>query len=229
METITESQPQPQPQIKYKLVNQQLTTFNGCQWKIGIPKETSGEGDLCSSGWLHYYHDPLLAVLLNPIHADIHNPRLFTCLVEGGQKDDRGLKGGCTKLTLIEEIPLPVVTKNQKIAFGILCAQQVYSDNGGVWDNWAEKWLSGEDRSEKSRVDAADADAAYAAAAAYASYAAANAAAYASYAANAANAAAYAAYAAADAAYAAAAAYAASEKNSPFPFSAILAKVLTVQ
>ena len=209
METITESQPQPQPQIKYKLVNQQLTTFNGCQWKIGIPKETSGEGDLCSSGWLHYYHDPLLAVLLNPIHADIHNPRLFTCLVEGGQKDDRGLKGGCTKLTLIKEIPLPVVTKNQKIAFGILCAQQVYSDNGGVWDNWAEKWLSGEDRSEKSRVDAADADAAYA------SYAA--------------NAAAYAAYAAADAAYAAAAAYAASEKNSPFPFSAILAKVLTVQ
>ena len=82
-------------------------------------------------------------------------------------------------------------TLNQKIAIGILCSLEVYTEPKYV--AWANGWLEGKDRTKKSAADAyADADAAYAA--------------YAAYAAAADAAAAAAAYAAADAA---AAAYAA--------------------
>lgn len=133
---------------KYKLTTQDLTTHNGCQWEVGVAKKTDGTGDLCGTGWLHYYHDPLLAVLLNPGHADIKNPRLWEVKADGKHKDDHGLKGGCTKMTLIREIPLPEVTTTQRVAFGILCAKEVCTDK--KWNVRADKWLSGEDRSEKA-------------------------------------------------------------------------------
>jgi hypothetical protein len=146
---------------KYKLTNQELQTYKDCQWEIGVSKTTSGEGNLCSSGWLHYYDNPLLAILLNPIHADIKNPRLFECKAEGKHLSDRGLKGGCTKMTLIKEITVPEISKEQKIAFGILCSLEVYKET--KYKKWAENWLNNTDRS---------ADAAYAYAyAAYAAYA----------------------------------------------------------
>ena len=152
---------------KYKLTNQNLQTYEGCQWELGFKKTTSGEGGLCNAGWLHYYHSPLLAVLFNPIHADIVNPRLFEIKAEGKHLDDNGLKGGCTEMTLVKELKLPEVTLTQKIAFGILCVKEIVEDV--AWNLWADKWLSGEDRSK----DAADAAyAAYAGAAAYAAYAA---------------------------------------------------------
>ena len=95
---------------------------------------------------------------------------------------------------------MPEVTSTQKIAFGILCAKEVCENE--AWNEWADKWLSGEDRTKESA--AVDAAAYYAAtAAAYAArdgaYYAARAAAYAATAAAyAARAAAYAAWAAAD-------------------------------
>jgi len=86
--------------IVYKLTDQKMQTPGGYQWEHGVTRETDGSGDLCGSGWLHYYHDPLLAVLLNPIHADIEDPILWEAEAEGLHRDDKGLKGGCTKLTL---------------------------------------------------------------------------------------------------------------------------------
>jgi hypothetical protein len=128
---------------------------------------------------------------MNPAHADILNPKLWECEADGEHKDDRGLKGGCTRLTTIKEIPLPVWTNEEKIKFAILCAIEVYGGKSGNWDRWAENWLTGADRSSNSaRAAAYAADAS--AAAAYAAYA------------SAADSAAYAAYAAAYAAYAAA-------------------------
>jgi hypothetical protein len=212
---------------KYKLTNQDMTTHNGCKWDINVPKETDGDSDsLCNKHWLHYYHHPLLAVLLNPIHGDIDNPRLFEVKALGKHLDDNGLKGGCTKMTLVKEIELPEITLNQKIAFGILCALEIYKESTYVL--WANNWLNNADRSTASAYAASDAYACAAAAAAdYASYAARAAADYASYAARAAvraadhyaadidaardvaRAAAAAAYAAADAAAYAVDAYAA--------------------
>lgn len=61
----------------YKLLTQDMTSYGGCQWVLDEWKETDGQGSLCGPGWLHYYAHPLLAVLHNPIHADIASPRLF--------------------------------------------------------------------------------------------------------------------------------------------------------
>ena len=173
---------------KYKLTTQDLKTRN-TQWVIGeFQPELSGEGDLCGPGWYHYYHDPLLAAFMNPAHADIGNPRCFEVEALGKHKDDNGLKGGCTKMRLLEEIDLPAATTNQRIAFGILCAKEVCKNVR--WNAWADNWLNGNDRSAHAAYAATDA-------AAYAASAAADAAAYAARAAHA-----DAAYAAANAAYA---------------------------
>jgi len=180
---------------KYKLTTQNLQTYEGFQWEIGKEITTDGRRDfLCNSSWLHYYHHPLLAVLLNSIHADIINPKLFEVKAGGKHLNDRGLKGGCTKMILIKELPLPVITLVQKVAFGILCSLVVYKNKEYV--TWANNWLSGKDRTY-SAAHAARA----ASDAVYATRAATDAARAAAYAA--ADSARAAAYVAADSAYAA--------------------------
>ena len=135
------------PKIYYKLTNQDLTTYNGFKWKVGEWNKASGEGNLCGKGWFHFYHSKDLAILLNPIHADIKNPILWEAECRGKSFDDNGLKIGWTEARIIKKIPLPRWTLIQKIAFGILCAKEVYYDKD--WNNWADKWLSGENRKIK--------------------------------------------------------------------------------
>jgi len=148
--------------IVYKLTDQKMQTHGGCQWEPGVPRETDGSGSLCGPGWLHYYHDPLLAVLLNPIHADIADPVLWEAEAEGLHKDDCGLKGGCTRLTLIRQVDLPQITTEQHVRFGILCAKAVCNDR--AWSAWADRWLDGSDRSQAAAWAARAAWAAWAAA-----------------------------------------------------------------
>jgi hypothetical protein len=151
---------------------------------------------------------------MNPVHADIENPILWEGKGEGEAKFEP-LKCGFRKFTTLKKIPLPEVTDVQKVAFGILCAKEVYKDSS--WNQWADKWLSGEDRTKSSANAAADAAAYAAAAADVVAYYAANAAdAYAASdaASSAARAAANAAYAAANAADAYAASDAASSAAS---------------
>ena len=155
--------------IKYKLTDQNLQTYEGFQWEMGKKVTTSEEEELCGPGWLHYYHHPLLAVLLNPIHANIKNPRMFEVEVGSTCLDDKGLKGGTTEMTLVKEISIPEVTIVNRIAFAILCAKDVYKETG--WNKWADNWLNNIDRSHDAAAAAyaaADAAAAYAADAAYA-------------------------------------------------------------
>ena len=154
----------------YKLTNQHLQTHGGYQWTVGEWRETDGSGALCGPGWLHAYEDPLLAVLLNPIHAHIQNPRLWECEADGDGMDDHGIKCGVTRLRLVKELPLPSLTMTQRVSFGILCAMATH--RGTAWALWAERWLSGEDRTASAAYAAAS-NAAYAV---HASYAAATAA-----------------------------------------------------
>ena len=127
----------------YKLTDANMRTHNEFQWEVGKWVETSGEGELCGPGWIHCYHHPLLAVLLNPIHANFKHPRLFEAEVSGKSLDDRGLKIGWQKVRLLEEISIPKITKEQKIRFGIFCALRVYKEKSFV--AWAKRWLSGKD------------------------------------------------------------------------------------
>jgi hypothetical protein len=178
----------------YKLTDSKHQTRNSTQWGENVTHEATGDGKLCGPGWLHAYTDPLLAVLLNPIHGNIGNPVLWEAEGDIG-KDDRGLKVGCKSLTTIKQLDSPEITVVNRIAFGIFCALEVYHET--KFKKWANGWLNNTDRSAYAAAVAyAAANAAYAAVAnATNAYAAANAA--------------YAAVADATNAYAANAAYAA--------------------
>jgi len=192
----------------YKLTDQDMQTHGGFQWELGKWYRIEDtlrdrKADLCTPAWFHCYDDPILAIILNRIHAKIPNPRMFRANVRGLRQTDHGLKYGFTMLRLGEELEVPVITTTQGIAFAILCAREVCNDES--WLKWGERWLSDEDRSRNAAYAAA-----YAAADA-AAYAA-DAAVYAAYAAD--GAADAAAYAADEAAYAAdAAVYAADAVN----------------
>lgn len=135
----------------YKLTDQDGYTRrnydNACLWGENVSHSGTGKGELCGPGYIHAYTHPLLAVLLNPIHADLPAPRLWEAEGEIA-KSDRGLKVGCVTLKTIREMPLPVVTTEQRVRFAILCAKAVYTD--AAWLAWANGWLDGTDRTERA-------------------------------------------------------------------------------
>ena len=181
----------------YKLTDGDGKTRNDTQWGPGVSHSGTGEGGLCGPGWIHAYEHPLIAVLMNPIHADFKSPRLWEAGGEIAIRDGQ-LKCGCKTLTTVREIPLPAITTEMRARFAILCAKDVCACH--AWNAWADKWISGEDRSAAAARAAADAawkaadGAACAARAAAAARAAYDAAAWAAEAAEAAAASAYAAY-----------------------------------
>ena len=184
--------------IAYKLTDQNHRTKNRKLFQLGVPVTVPAENnewELCTNSWIHFYTDPLIAVLMNPVHANFRTPILWECKCEGEMLFEP-LKSGCKKLTVLKQLDIPDITLINRVAFGIFCTQEVYKNM--VWNTWANNWLNNIDR---SKTDAAT-NAAAAAAAAYSTYA--TDAAYAAYAATyAASRAAYAAYAATDAANAA--------------------------
>ena len=140
----------------YKLTDQKHRTrageSNECQWGENITHSGTGEGELCGPGWIHAYTDPLLAVMFNPIHANIKSPVLWES--EGDVVlDDHGVKVGCLSLITLRIVSLPEVTAIQRAAFGILCTMQVHRDPKFL--KWADGWLAGTDRSAATATTAA--------------------------------------------------------------------------
>ena len=117
----------------------------------------TGEGGLCGPGWIHAYEHPLIAVLMNPIHGNFKNPRLWEAEGEIGLRDGQ-LKCGCATLTTIREIPLPEITMEMQVRFAIMCAKEASPADAAeawkAWNAWADRWLSGEDRTQAA-ADAA--------------------------------------------------------------------------
>ena len=144
----------------YKLTDKDDRTYGSCQWGEGITHKADGKGELCTEHWIHAYTDPLLAVLMNPIHGkyDTDMGHMWECKGEIG-KDDNGLKGGCKKLTTTKRIDMPEITTEQRIWFAILCAKKVYKNK--KWNKWANDWLSGKNRTADAARAADAADAAY--------------------------------------------------------------------
>ena len=220
----------------YKLTNKNGCTQGNTQWGIGVTHELKAteKPRLCTKDVLHAYKNINLALLLNPNHANISNPKIWEAegeIVVG----DYG-KVGCFKLTTTKELSCPdwyIDDKKRRrvqVQFAVLCAESVLHiyENQYPDDNRPRKAIEAAQNYLKKPSNAAANAAAYAA---YAAYAAGNAAAYAAYAAG--NAAAYAAKAAYEAyeayaagnaaAYAAgnAAAYAAKAANVEIDFCAL--------
>ena len=191
----------------FKLTDANGRTKNDTQWGDGKSHKTIGPGiSLCTKDVIHAYRDPLLAVLMNPIHGQFSDPQLWEA--EGDVVTDDGTKVGCKLLTTLRQIDLPDVTTEQRVRFAILVAKEVYTDVEFV--KWADLWLSGDDRSKSAAESAARAAwAAWAARAARAAAESAESAAWAAWAESAARAAARAAAESAARAAARAAAWAA--------------------
>ncbi len=139
--------------MKCKLTDQNDMTQGNTQWGVNVThKAKRGKPELCADTVIHFYGHPLLAVLLNPLHADIKNPHLWEA--KGKSVIHDGLKGGCKSLTTTKCIPLPEITTNQKVHFAILCALEVYHD--AEFERWATQWLKNEDRT-RAAAEAAEA------------------------------------------------------------------------
>ena len=131
----------------YKLTDQQGRTrpggANETQWGEGVTHTAPGKGALCTEAYIHAYTHPLLAVLLNPIGGNYEDPLIWES--EGiVERDDHGLKVGCTSFTTLCQIPLPAISVEQRVRFAILCAKRVCNDP--AWNTWADRWLDGTDR-----------------------------------------------------------------------------------
>ncbi len=134
----------------YKLTDKNGQTFGGCQWGENITHVATGEGnELCSPDVVHIYLDPLLAVFANPIYGN-YNPetmQLWECECSEIVEQD-ALKAGCKMVTTLKRIPVPVITLEQRITIAILCSKKVCKDK--KWNQWADKWLDGSDRSRET-------------------------------------------------------------------------------
>ena len=133
----------------YKLTDKDGYTRRGATnetlWGDGISHKAKGRGKtLCSNAVIHAYLTPELALLLNPIHANIDDPLLWEAKGNIVARDG-DLKVGCRSLTTVRRINIPNVTMVQRVAFGILCAKSVYTNDAFV--AWSDAWLSGTDRS----------------------------------------------------------------------------------
>jgi len=129
----------------YKITDINDCTYKGFQWRADMVHKTSGKGELCTGGWIHFYRDKRLAVLLNPVHGKYNPIHLWLGEASGEIKDDSGLKYGCSEFRMIKRVRIPKITETQKIAFGILCSLEVYDEPGYV--QWAKGWLQNKDRS----------------------------------------------------------------------------------
>src|SRR5574337_663569 len=118
--------------LRYKLVSQTYTTQNDTLWRDAHGKwltvSAFGVGSaLCTDGVIHFYDHPVLAVLLNPLHADIKNPRLLKIKTSRPVTHD-GLKGGCKSARAIAELTVPSITITQRVEFAIRVALSVYNE-----------------------------------------------------------------------------------------------------
>jgi len=214
----------------YKLTDEQGNTRKNTHWDVGTKHEVRRElrictHPLCTSSYIHAYENPLVAVLMNPIHANFKAPILWRAVGWVSRREGE-LKCGCFSLRIIEKLPLPEISVAQRIRIGIYSALSICSEPDFVL--WAKNWLAGTDRTVSAAATAANAYVANASAASAVAYAAAYANATAAYAtAAAANASAYAAFAYAASATAASA-YAANASAAAAAANAVKASNLNL-
>ena len=119
-------------------------------WTADLHTNTLEKGThLCASPLFHAHEHPLIAVLMNPIQARFNPTTMRLFVAEGEIVACEGqLKCGVFSLEIIEEIPVPVLTNEQRIRLAILSVKEVIASP--VWHDWADEWLKDEDRSPEA-------------------------------------------------------------------------------
>ena len=145
--------------MNVKLMDSNNRTLGGTTWGNGVTHAArGGMMELCSDTVIHFYSDPILAVLMNPAHRNFDS-LIARRFVPHGKIISDGTKSGCQSGTTFETVELPEISLEAKIHFGILCALKVYKRKS--FADWAKNWLDGTDRTKESAYTA---DATYAAA-----------------------------------------------------------------
>ena len=133
--------------LLYKLTDAAGRTRNNTQWGPGVTHSGTDAHELWDATLIYAYTNPLLAAMFNPHHENFDEALLWESDGEVAL-EDRGRRVWCRSLTTLREIPLPTVTTEQHVRFGILCARAVYTDP--AWGRWSDLWLSGVDRTQES-------------------------------------------------------------------------------
>ena len=114
----------------YKLTDQNMETHYGFKWELNKARRIKKceFPRLCTNDVFHVYKDKNLALIMNPIHANIPTPILFEA--RGNIVVDEWDKAGVFELTLVKELQYPkwYTSKYETdilIQFAILCAEVV--------------------------------------------------------------------------------------------------------
>ena len=138
----------------YKLTDQNNRTYNHTNWGENITHTALGKGtNFCSKDLIHFYDSPELAMIFNPIPSNFMHPNLWEVTVDGPVLSDHGIKFGAKTVTTVKQIFAPIVTTEQKVAFGILCAMRVWKEASFI--EWATNWLDDINRSADDAAIAA--------------------------------------------------------------------------
>ena len=136
----------------YKLTDANDHTKENTQWGPNVTPPPLDGHTLCKAGVYHAYRHPLLAVLLDPVYAN-YGSTAHLWRAEGIVVVEDGLKVGCSTLTTLERMDLPIITTEQRVRFAIACTWPTIS--GKVWRQWATDWLTSKDRSAAAAKAAA--------------------------------------------------------------------------
>jgi hypothetical protein len=143
--------------VLYKLTDSDDRTFGNTKWGENIIHRAAGQvvskddptkvmndkPSLCSSYWLHAYTNPVIAILVSPMHVDFVNPNLWVCTGKPKIMDADG-KVGCTKLTTHYRMVCPIVSETTRICWAMRCLSKVYKED--AFNLWANNWVSGYER-----------------------------------------------------------------------------------
>jgi hypothetical protein len=130
-----------------------LETFLRCPWRIGEWKETSGNGPLCSRGWLHAYSHPQLGEMMNPSQGQYSDEAVMYQVEidpEAEILEPYGLKLGANRMRPLEKYPRRKLLLDERMEIALRCLSLVSQDE--YFLSWAPRWLSGEDRSEAMAI-----------------------------------------------------------------------------
>jgi len=116
----------------YKLTTKEHTTHGDMLWKVGKTNKVKrcDNPQLCSPQVIHAYKNKNLALLLNPIHADIDEPVLWECAGKIVVEDYGKVGVFSLKANKILTLPKWYTSEKRKdvtVMFAILCAEEVLS------------------------------------------------------------------------------------------------------
>lgn len=120
----------------YKLTDHSLRTLDKRTWKVGEAQASEQAT----------FKDPISAILLDPIMANLPSPRLWE--VDGDVQSEYGVIEDRSTLRLIREVEIPSLPLLKKVTFAIEMAKRFPIESR--WGDWASAWLDDSDRTQET-------------------------------------------------------------------------------